>query len=93
MFKPIDVTKDQFKLRLFGFPMIGKAKDQLLCLLNGTIQTWKKLEDKFLELFLLPLSLPSTEKKLLILSSRKLSHFMTLGKDSNFCCADTQITT
>lgn len=51
MCKLTDVTDDQVKLRLFGFSLIGSAKYWLLCLLNGTIQTWKELEDKFLEIF------------------------------------------
>lgn len=46
-----------------------------------------------LKYFLLPLSLLSAEHKLSILSNRKLSHFMTLGKDSNFCCANSRVTT
>lgn len=29
--------------------MIGRAKDWLKCIPNRTIQTWKELEDKFLE--------------------------------------------
>lgn len=87
------ITEDQVKLKLFSFSLVGRAKDWLLCLPNGVIKTWKKLEDKFLEIFLLLLNLPSPEQKLLILSSRKLSHFMTFGKDLNFCCTYAQITT
>lgn len=49
--RPAGVTEYQVKLRLFGFSLIGRAKDLLLCLPNGTIQTWKELEDKFLETF------------------------------------------
>lgn len=48
---PTDVTEDQVKMRLFGFSLIGREKDGLLFLLNGTIRTWKELEDKFLEIF------------------------------------------
>lgn len=46
-----EITEDQVKLRLFWFSLIRRAKDWLLCLSNGTIQTWKKLEDTFLERF------------------------------------------
>lgn len=49
--KPTDVTDDQVKLCLFGFSLIGRVKDLLKCLPNGTIQTWKGLEDKFLEIY------------------------------------------
>ncbi|XP_050918402.1 uncharacterized protein LOC127135809 [Lathyrus oleraceus] len=51
MCKLINVTGDQVKLRLFGFSLIGRDKDWLCFLPNGTIQTWKELEDKFLERF------------------------------------------
>ncbi|XP_039688632.1 uncharacterized protein [Medicago truncatula] len=46
---PANVTEDQKKLRLFSFTLTGKAKDWLLTLPNGTIQTWEELELKFLE--------------------------------------------
>ena len=48
---PANVTEDQKKLRLFPFTLTGKAKDWLLTLPNGTIQTWEELELKFLEMF------------------------------------------
>lgn len=51
MCKPDYVMEDQVKIRLFGFSLIERAKDWLLYLPNGTIQTWKELEDKFLEIF------------------------------------------
>lgn len=51
MYKPSEVTEDQFKVRLFGFSLIWREKDWLLCLPNGIIQTWKELEDKLLERF------------------------------------------
>lgn len=51
MCKPTDISEDHVKLRLFRFSLIGKAKDWLLCLPNGTIQTWKELEERFLERF------------------------------------------
>ncbi|XP_050896168.1 uncharacterized protein LOC127102889 [Lathyrus oleraceus] len=51
MCKPTDVTENQVKLRLFGFSLIGREKYWLIFLLNGTIQTWKELKDKFLEIF------------------------------------------
>lgn len=37
MCKLTNVTKDQVKLSLFGFSLIGSAKDWLLYLPNGTI--------------------------------------------------------
>jgi hypothetical protein len=43
------VTDDQKKLMLFAFTLTGKAKDWLLTLPSGTIQTWDELELKFLE--------------------------------------------
>jgi len=48
---PAHVTVDQKKLRLFAFTLTGGAKDWLLSLPSGTIQTWDKLELKFLERF------------------------------------------
>jgi len=45
------MTDDQKKHRLFPFTLTGKAKDWLLTLPNGTIQTWDELELKFLERF------------------------------------------
>lgn len=47
MCRSTEATDDQVKFRLFGFSLIGEAKDWLLYLSNGTIQTWKELEDKF----------------------------------------------
>lgn len=47
--RPTNVTEDQVKLRLFSFSLIGRPKFWLLCLPNGTIRTWKELEDKFFE--------------------------------------------
>lgn len=41
MWKPIYVNDDQVKLHLFGFSLIGRAKEWLQCLPNRTIQTWK----------------------------------------------------
>ena len=49
--KPDGVSDYQIKLQLFGFLLIGRAKDWLLCLPNATIRTWKELEDKFLQRF------------------------------------------
>lgn len=51
MCKSDGVLDDHIKLQLFGFSLIGRDKDWLLFLPNGTIQTWKELEDKFLERF------------------------------------------
>lgn len=34
---------------MFGFSLIGHAKDWLQCIPNRTIKTWKELEDKFME--------------------------------------------
>lgn len=51
MCRPTEVSEDQVKLRLFGFLLIERAKDWLLFLPNETIQTWKELEDNFLERF------------------------------------------
>jgi hypothetical protein len=48
---PDDVTEDQKQLRLFVYSLAGAAKDWLYCLPSGTFQTWKELEDKFLERF------------------------------------------
>ena len=48
---PDHITEDQKKLRLFAFSLTGMAKEWLQCLPSGTIQTWKELEDKFLERF------------------------------------------
>jgi hypothetical protein len=41
------VTESQKKLRLFPFTLTGRAKDWLLSLPSGTIQTWGELELKF----------------------------------------------
>lgn len=35
--KSNDVAEDQVKLQLFGFSLIGRAKDWLQCISNGTI--------------------------------------------------------
>lgn len=51
MCRPTDITEDQVKLRLFGFSLIGRSKDWLTFLPNGTIQTWKDMNDKFLDRF------------------------------------------
>ena len=39
----------QKKLRLFPFTLTGKARDLLLTIPSGTIQTWDELYLKFLE--------------------------------------------
>lgn len=44
-----DIIDDQVKSRMFGFSLIARAKDCFQCITNGTIQTWKELEDKFLK--------------------------------------------
>ncbi|CAJ2677643.1 unnamed protein product [Trifolium pratense] len=51
MCRPDGYTDSQIKLRLFGFTLIGRAKDWLQCIPSGTINNWKELEDKFLERF------------------------------------------
>jgi len=43
------VTDSQKKLRLFPFTLTSRARDWLLSLPSGTIQTWEELELKFLE--------------------------------------------
>ncbi|PNX90230.1 putative athila retroelement ORF1 protein [Trifolium pratense] len=48
---PQGITEGQKKLRLFTFSLTGTAKEWIQCLPSGTIQTWKELEDKFLERF------------------------------------------
>lgn len=51
MCRPTNVTEDQVKLRLFSFSLIRRDKVWLLFFSNGTIQTWKELKEKFLEIF------------------------------------------
>ncbi|CAJ2642327.1 unnamed protein product [Trifolium pratense] len=51
MCRPDGYTDSQIKLRLFGFTLIGRAKDWLQCIPSGTINNWKELENKFLERF------------------------------------------
>jgi hypothetical protein len=46
---PATVSESQKKLRLFPFTLTGRAKDWLLSLPSGTIQTCDELELKFLE--------------------------------------------
>jgi len=46
---PATVTDSQKKVRLFPFTLTRKAKDWLLTIPSGTIQTWDELELKFLE--------------------------------------------
>jgi len=46
---PANVTESQKKLRLFLFTLTGRAKDWLLSIPSGTIQTWDELELKFLK--------------------------------------------
>ena len=46
---PTTITESQKKLRLFTFTLTGRAKDWLLSLPSGTIQTRDELELKFLE--------------------------------------------
>ncbi|CAJ2645191.1 unnamed protein product [Trifolium pratense] len=48
---PNEINEGQKKLQLFTFSLTGTAKEWLQCLPSGTIQTWKELEDKFLERF------------------------------------------
>jgi len=48
---PATVIENQKKRRLFVFTLTGRAKDSLLSIPNGTIQTWDELELKFLERF------------------------------------------
>jgi hypothetical protein len=48
---PANVTESQKKLRLFPFPLTSRAKDWLLSIPSGTIQTWDELELKFLKRF------------------------------------------
>ncbi|MCI15922.1 putative athila retroelement ORF1 protein, partial [Trifolium medium] len=43
------VTDDQKKLFLFSYSLARQAKDWLYCLPARTIETWKDLEEKFLE--------------------------------------------
>lgn len=45
----VEIVDDQVKLRFFGFSLIGRANDCLLCIPNRKIQPWKEPEDKFLE--------------------------------------------
>jgi hypothetical protein len=46
---PTTMTESQKKLKLFPFTLTVRAKDWLLSLPSGTIQTWEELELKFLE--------------------------------------------
>jgi len=46
---PAHVTESQKKLRLFPFTLTGRAKEWLLSIPSGTIQTWDELELKFLK--------------------------------------------
>jgi len=46
---PATVTDSKKNLRLFPFTLTGKARDWLLTIPSGTIQTWDELELKFLE--------------------------------------------
>jgi hypothetical protein len=48
---PDDVTFDQAKLVLFKYSIGKTAKDWLFLLPSGIIQTWKELEDRFLDRF------------------------------------------
>ena len=46
---PATVTDSQKKPQLFPFTLTGRARDWLLTIPSGTIQTWEELELKFLE--------------------------------------------
>jgi hypothetical protein len=48
---PDDVTFDQAKLVLFKYSLGKTTKDWLFCLPSGIVQTWKELDDRFLDLF------------------------------------------
>jgi hypothetical protein len=48
---PDDVTFDQAKLVLFKHSLGRTAKDWMFCLPSGIIQTWRELEDRFLDRF------------------------------------------
>jgi hypothetical protein len=48
---PEGVTEDQVKLQLFKFSLGKTTKDWLICLPSGAIETWRELEDKFLDHF------------------------------------------
>jgi hypothetical protein len=44
-----NVENDIVKLKLFPFSLIGKAKDWLLSLPNGSINSWDKLREAFIK--------------------------------------------
>jgi hypothetical protein len=48
---PDNVTESQKKLRLFPFTLTSRAKDWLMSIPSGTIETWDELELKFLKKF------------------------------------------
>ena len=47
--KPMGVTKDQIKLRVFPFSLKDSAKDWLYYLPSGSIKTWNEMKKLFLK--------------------------------------------
>jgi hypothetical protein len=52
-----NVENDIVKLKLFPFSLRGKAKDWLLSLPNGSINSWDNLKEAFIKKYYLPIKI------------------------------------
>jgi hypothetical protein len=88
---PDDFTKDQVRLHFFKFSFGKTAKDWLVFLPSGTIETWKDLEDKFLDCFFTEEQQKERRRESLNSSKRRRNHYTRVWKDSSSAKEDARI--
>jgi hypothetical protein len=63
-----NVENDIVKLKLFPFSLRGKAKDWLLLLLNGSINSWENFNEAFIKNYYLPIKILQNRNSYFLLS-------------------------
>lgn len=82
-----------FKLTLFIFLLVWWEMDWILCLPNGSIETWKELEDKYLEMFFTNTKFNERKEKILkILNTRDPRIAWRMGEVQIYHCEDVPTT-
>jgi hypothetical protein len=80
-----NLENDIVKLKLFPFSLRGKAKNWLLSLPNGSINSWDNLGEAFIKKYYPPVKIVQNRNSILSFKQNNNEHVATLGKDSKLC--------
>jgi hypothetical protein len=75
-----NVENDIVKMKLFPFSLTGKAKDWLLSLSNGSINSWDNLREAFIKKYYPPVRILQNRNSILSFKQNDNEHVSTTWK-------------